>query len=332
MRLKNYKPGDKKIWQGRVDSAVDKSALRWHQVIECVDVYDLKPALMGKNVGQAVLLGFESDVGVTRNLGREGARFGPDAVRQLLVPLPVHHQMGLADGGTISVIGDDLEGAQAALSAIVAVILKQGLFPMVLGGGHEVAYGHGKGVYDFLKSTTPQKKLGIINFDAHFDLREIINDKGTSGTPFLQLAHSCQDLDMAFHYCVVGIQQSANTRQLFNTASHLGVEFIDRHQIDVAHLDAVKKRLSDFINKVDVVYLTVCLDVFDAAFAPGVSAPQAYGLTPVEFFPLLDLVLKSKKVIVADIAELNPKYDIDNRTARLAAKVVWEVLRLMTPP
>ncbi len=318
MKLKNYQPGNKKNWQGRTDSTSDHSQFRWHQVIECVDVYEHTQNLAG-----VVLLGFPSDCGIARNSGRTGAALGPQALRQALSGLPAHHDIHLFDAGDLSLMADDLEGAQNNLAEIVTTLLKKNALPVILGGGHDVAYGHGLGVLDFLKSKN--QRLGIINFDAHFDLREPENGQGTSGTPFLQLARHCQNNDQEFHYLPIGVKLSSNTKKLFATASHLGVKHITREKI-ADDLNAVHDQIKNFADNVDAIYLTVCLDVFDASHAPGVSAPQAYGLTPLEFFPMLSTVLKTKKVIAMDIAELSPKHDIDNRTAKLAALILWQVV------
>lgn len=70
------------------------------------------------------------------------------------------------------------------------------------------------------------------------------------------------------------------------------------------------------------MYLTIDLDGFSSAYAPGVSAPSPDGFDPVFIYKVLDFVLKSKKVISCDIAELNPDFDIDENTAFLAARLV----------
>lgn len=318
MKLKNYQPGNKKNWQGRTDSTTDRSQFRWHQVIECVDVYEHNQNLTG-----VVLLGFPSEEGIARNSGRTGAALGSKALREALAGLPAHHDSRVLDAGDLSLMANDLEGAQNNLSEIIETLLKNNAFPIVMGGGHEVAYGHGLGILNFLKSKN--QKLGIINFDAHFDLREPEQNKSTSGTPFLQLARHCKNNDQEFHYLPIGIKHSANTKKLFATASHLGVAHITREKI-AQDLNLVHDQIKNFASNVDAIYLTVCLDVFDASVAPGVSAPQANGLTPSEFFPLLQTVLATKKVIAADIAELSPKHDIDGHTARLAAQILWQMV------
>ncbi len=86
----------------------------------------------------------------------------------------------------------------------------------------------------------------------------------------------------------------------------------------------------DFIDRIidqnDIIYLSVCLDVFAAAFAPGVSATQPLGLFPWHIIPLIRQLAASGKVISYDIAELSPKHDIDGITAKLAANLIFEFI------
>lgn len=86
----------------------------------------------------------------------------------------------------------------------------------------------------------------------------------------------------------------------------------------------------DFIDRVidqnEIVYVSICLDVFAAAFAPGVSAIQPLGLSPWHVIPLVRQLAASGKVISYDIAELSPRYDFDQCTAKLAANLIYEII------
>jgi formiminoglutamase len=65
-------------------------------------------------------------------------------------------------------------------------IKRTGISNVILGGGHDLAFAHGKSLLQFVQEKG--EKLGIINLDAHFDLRPLIDRKGHSGSPFFQLA------------------------------------------------------------------------------------------------------------------------------------------------
>lgn len=59
-----------------------------------------------------------------------------------------------------------------------------------------------------------------------------------------------------------------------------------------------------------------------ASAAPGVSAPAALGVDPAIVERLVGEAIGSGRVAIADVAELNPRFDIDDRTARIAARFV----------
>jgi len=280
-------------------------------------------------VGQTgfVIIGFCCDEGVRRNLGRTGAKEGPDAIRKACASLPVHFDddLMLVDAGNIYCIDGQLETAQAALSDFITELLSLGYRTLVLGGGHEVVYPHYSAIKNFLKKGETGRNIGIINFDAHFDLREPGISGPTSGTGFWQIAQDCKDLGMPFRYFPIGIQQHSNTRRLYKTAEELQINYIAAEDFRVGREAQVLDSLQSFMSGSDAIYLTIDLDVFASAYAPGVSAVAPVGTVPDAFFlRILRTILNNKKLMSIDIAELNPLYDQDDRTAKLAAWIVFQ--------
>ncbi len=295
--------------------------LRWHQIIRLLDLAGEVP----EDHGNFALLGFCCDEGVRRNQGRVGAAGGPAAVRQAMSSFASHLPLGvqLFDGGDVLCANQHLEEAQAQLGRKVELLLQKGFKAIVLGGGHETAYGHFSGIRKSLKEG---ERLGIINFDAHFDLRSYAQGS-SSGTPFRQIAHDLHAAGRNFQYLCLGIQEYGNTRQLFQTAAELGVEYVSAQGIQVGATGAVQEKIKQFMAKVDKLYLSIDLDVFAAAYAPGVSATNALGLTPHTVLPLLTQVVSSGKVVSLDVVELNPTLDLDDQTAKLAAALIYQLVQ-----
>jgi len=269
----------------------------------------------------AALLGFASDEGVRRNKGRTGACTAPAALRKALGPLAFHLDRAVVDVGDVVVSGEDLEAGQDRLGRAVAALLEAGHQTVVLGGGHETAYASYLGVAG---STAVQsgQRLGVLNLDAHFDLRD--EPIPSSGTPFLQMARAEADAGREFRYAVVGISEPNNTQVLFDTAQKLGVQYLLDEDCDA---DRVRDFVGGFLAGIDVLYLTIDLDVLPAAVAPGVSAPAAYGVPLPVISAVCRQVAQSGKLLHLDVAELNPAFDIDGRTARTAARLVDTLLR-----
>ncbi|BAL25582.1 formimidoylglutamase [Azoarcus sp. KH32C] len=298
-------------WTGRIDPEPD--TLRWHQVIRPIEDAD-RPGV--------ALIGFACDEGVRRNQGRPGAAHAPAAIRKALANVAWHREGPAFDAGDIVCTEGGLEAAQARLSENVTELLAAGHFPIVMGGGHEVAYGSWEGLAGHLaRKAGRTPRIGIVNFDAHFDLRDPA-PVTSSGTPFTQIAEACAIRGWPFRYACIGVSRASNTRALFRRAADLDVLVREDREVTPASLADIGKALDAFIAGCDHVHLTIDLDVLPAWEAPGVSAPAAHGVPLALLEPLVERVRDSGKVRLAELAELNPEFDLDHRTARVAARLI----------
>ncbi len=319
-------PPDPVTWQGRVDMPADSC---FYQHIQLLNLLTQKPQKIAPVT--FALLGFKCDEGVQRDLGRTGAFEGPTAIRQRLAKLPIQKpSIHCYDAGNIICTDHDLESSQQALAHVVALLLKQDIRPIIMGGGHEVAWGDFQGI---IQVYPRQKRLGIINFDAHFDMHPLHpSNRGSATTTFYQIAEAHIAQKRHFDYNCIGIQHAGDIRQSFDIAKKYKVKTIladDLHQ-------GLQEKCFDFVDRVvdenDLIYLSLSLDVFSPAFAPGVGSIQPLGLSPWHVIPLLRQAAASTKVICYDIAEHVPRYDIDHRTAKLAATLIYEIIHHHNEP
>ena len=303
------------IWQGRLDG----EELLFHRLFQRVKEehnYD------NISTGDFVLHGFAVDEGVRRNKGRQGAKEAPDVIRKNMSNFPVIlPDFKLLDFGNITCEDGNLENTQNNLAKNVSKVLLKGGKSLVLGGGHEVTYAHYLGV----KTAFPEQKIGIINIDAHFDNRQPEKGIGpSSGTGFWQIAQ-----DGPINSLHIGIQRNSNTLKLFDTAHQYGMKYILADELFFENLTSIYQRIDELLNNVDFAYLTICMDVFNASIAPGVSASAYNGIfADTAFMHFYRHILKSKKLVALDVAEVNPSFDIQDRTARLAACLVNEWLMM----
>lgn len=339
------------IWQGRQDG---EGVLhhRWHHQIRVLSDSNRLTELENA----VVLLGVESDEGVRRNQGRVGAASGPSAIRKQLANLALHNSFTLYDAGDIHCQAGDLERLQTEQANKISQIIEAEGFVIVLGGGHEIAYGSFMGMYyglmsrlniknrtnrtipegqeqnSLLHSSEPANecpkkvKVGILNFDAHFDLRQQVI--ATSGSPFYQISKLLEKNNSDFHYGCIGINENSNTAILFETARQLGVSYLQDNDLQILDKKMLASWLDDFLSRFDHLYISIDLDVFSYTQAPGVSAPAVCGVPLYVIEWILGYVFSSGKVRIADIAELNPTFDIDNHTGKLAAYLVTVLTKL----
>ncbi|MEN7343642.1 MAG: formimidoylglutamase [Pseudomonadota bacterium] len=298
-------------WTGRSDNEDGERARRLHQLV--VD-----------KANQA-LIGFACDAGVSRNQGRPGAALAPNSIRHAMANMAATSAMEpFVDLGDISVKEDALESGQQLLGDHIGRALANGMERIVvLGGGHETAYGS----YLGLRTVYPDHCIGIINLDAHFDLRAPGERGPSSGTPFHQIR---QHKPTLFDYLCLGVAEEANTVALFERAARWQTGTVSDHALiaDPHIADGLIDRLA---SRCDIVYLTIDMDVLPHYQAPGVSAPAPRGvpLTIIEHLVNQTLVACRRHgtpMPVADIVEVSPPLDQDDVTAKTAALLCRRLL------
>ncbi len=270
---------------------------------------------------RVALLGYPSDAGVRRNAGRVGASFAPDLIREAffrLTPDARNHAASCAlfektlDLGNLK-ISEDVEADQNLLSEVVAQLLEMDVIPIILGGGHELSFGH------FKAYVRNNESVSIFNFDSHPDVRELIDGKAHSGSPFRQALLDSSKLCAG--YSVFGLQPYAlsNEHLMFLEDRECHCHFQD--ELNEDHIRAA------FSNLQTTCMVSFDIDVLCQGIAPGVSA-RVRGNMPLEQWNLAAFESgKSEKVKSLDLVECNPKYDSDHATSRLAAQTIWHFLR-----
>ena len=342
----SHSAADMSRWTGRAEPFESARARYWYQIAQPY-TFDNSSQQNNQQNGQRIgLVGFACDQGVRRNQGRVGARAAPPLIRQAFSALPVIAELQqrfdgqlstlLGDAGDIHCHDNDdfaertLEQAQLTYADKVSHIIQQGSLPVGLGGGHAIAYGSFLGLWQALQQADATSnndaplRIGIINFDAHLDIRQ--SDVATSGTPFRQIAEHLEAQDQPFHYCCIGVSRFSNTAALFDRAEQLGVHIISDEDCANKKWKKIVAQIETFINDVDVIYLTIDMDCLPASVVPGVSAPAAYGINLAFVERAVKCIMASGKVKMADIAEINPTFDIDARSCKVAARLLATII------
>jgi formiminoglutamase len=277
--------------------------------------------------GRPVLLGFPCDEGVRRNGGRAGAAGAPRAIRHWLYRLTPRDLASGADLGALRPLdlgdvraGADLEQAQRHLGEVVGAVLSAGAVPVVLGGGHETAYGH------YLGYLAAGKAPGVINLDAHLDVRPLREGRGHSGSPFRQMLEHPRAPLPGERYVCLGAQPFATARAHLAYLRDRGGEVVWRAEVEGRLGEHFLRRRERLAAGGCPVYVSLDADVVRAADVPGVSAPNPLGLGGAEVAECLRLAGASGGVASLDLAEVNPALDPGGLSARWAALALWHFL------
>lgn len=242
---------------------------------------------------RVALLGLADDTGVKLNRGRPGAACGPAAFRAALAAYGADHPVRprVFDAGDIRP-GRTLEETHTRVTAATTALLAAGLLPIAVGGGHDLTF-------PFVRAVAQKypRPAGVY-FDAHLDVRE----SPGSGMPFRKLVEDCGVPALHLH----------GFRPLVNSAAHLA--WFKAHG-GRTYPDGAKVTLP----RAKHLFVSFDLDVLDAAHAPGVSALNPAGWTVCEAEKWVAACGANTRVRCFDLMELNPRFDLDGRTARVAA-------------
>jgi len=263
-----------------------------------------------------VILGCPQDEGVRRSGGRVGAAGAPAAIREQFYRLTTMNlKKKVFDLGDVA-ISATLEDTHATLTAVTEQVLRDGKRIIILGGGNDVSYADGKamaGVYG------PEWWIGI-SVDSHLDVR--VADKCNSGTPYRQLLEEGHLLPRYFFE--VGFQSHFCSPVYFNYIRSLGVHRISlellrsRAEADIELKDAIRNEFIKHSSSLNT-FFAFDMDAVRAADAPGTSAPSPLGLRAGEFITLVKYAASLANTRIIEFTEVNPNFDVDDRTARLVA-------------
>lgn len=255
---------------------------------------------------EIVILGCPQDEGVRRIGGRMGAALAPDAIRAQFYKL-TNFGIGakIFDAGD-TIIQNTLEETHEIHTKIVKRILNDRKKIIVLGGGNDLSYADGRAMAEAFGA---ENWLGF-NIDAHFDVRA--DSPRNSGTPYRQLLEENLIKPQNFHE--IGWQEQTNSSIYFDYLKVKGVNLFSLDEIQNS-----KFKIQDLTDTNRSLFFGFDLDAVRASDAPGVSAPSAIGLTAEQFIGLAKIAGENDRTRIIEFTEMNPIFDIDNRTAKLVA-------------
>jgi guanidinopropionase len=269
------------------------------------------------------LIGVPMDLGVSN---RPGARFGPRAVRSIERIGPYHPTFRGVPKSAVRAadVGDvpfrsrySLEQSLQDIEHYYSALKTQAVRPLSVGGDHSITY-------PILKALGRDAPVGLVHIDAHCDTMGAYDgSKFHHGGPFrLAVLDGVLDPERTIQ---IGIRGSSNMFWEFSHASGMTVIYMeDFMRMGVS---AVAERARAVVGD-GPIYISVDVDGFDPAYAPGTGTPEVGGLQAREGLELLR-ALAGLKIIGADVVEVAPQYDPTTNTSQLAAQLLFEEFALM---
>ena len=267
-----------------------------------------------------VIAGSPHDFGVRRNQGRAGARKAPEEIRRALYKFPVPPgatERKIFDLGDIKV-QRTLEDTHELHYAVVKRVLDDGKKIVMLGGGNDISYP------DCRALAEDSDNLAVFNIDSHYDVRE--SDTPHSGTPYRQLLD--EKIIRPDNFYELAGKRIANSPAYHEFLEKLGVNIFSLQEMRREGSGALVRSILNGSSS-DAIFWGYDIDAVRSTDAPGVSAPYPEGLSAEEINEIARISGADDRTRMIEITEVNPEYDIDGRTSKLAAMIImnylWEV-------
>src|SRR3989344_1830023 len=275
------------------------------------------------------IIGIPFDYGVQLSGGRPGAARAPDTIRSQLKRYGTAcnsekkadlSKLKIADLGNMKVFFRDSLRTYAAVIGVMAKAY-DGLVDTIiaLGGGNDITYATVSALQRSRKQT-----LGGMSIDAHFDVRSTRGGKITSGTPYRRLIED--KILPGNNFWEAGIQGQGNSVIHERWLKKQGAKIVSLSEIREKGVIAEFKSFEKATRRCKMIFVSIDIDSVAQAFAPGSSAPSPDGLFPEDILQFAYLAGLNQKVKLFEVVEVNPRYDVDNRTSRLATNIVIQFL------
>ena len=281
----------------------------------------------GKNTGSVGIIGAPLS---KPSISHSGASFAPGVIRKMLFSYSTYSieedldlaDISITDFGDILMhptnIVDSQQRIAETIEQIVSVNPKSLL--IVLGGDHSISYPSISGFQ------THWKKVGIIQFDAHHDLRNLEDGGPTNGTPFRSLIET--GTIQGSQLIQIGIRDFANSKVYTEYGKEHGITIYTMKDIRNRDIkEIVKESVQQLEKEVDAIYVSVDMDVLDQAYAPGCPAIGPGGMDSTSLLEAVALLGEYDIVKAIDIVEIDPMIDFRDMTSRTAAWVIMQFLK-----
>lgn len=208
------------------------------------------------------------------------------------------------------------------VSAEAFRLMETGKFCLFLGGDHSVTIPLHKAFGKYQRQRRADAKIGIIHFDAHYDLCPVYD--GHKWSHACTEARALEDVVRGRDLHFVGVRVS-ELSELEMMKEHPGIRTVTARDVNLKGVEHAFRSLKEHFTDYDALYFTLDIDVLDPAFAPGTGTTVSGGLTSRELIELVKLILAELPVKAMDIVEVAPALDSNDITSWAALRIIHEV-------
>lgn len=275
------------------------------------------------------ILGMPFDTGCVA--GKRGSRYGPKGVRDAIthgtcynpeLDIDISEGLDVVDFGDVKPVHTDILETHDRIERVLTAITERGIFPISIGGDHSLSYPTAKALMN-----ATDGRIGVINVDAHHDVRHSHGGELSAGTPFRRLLEDESGKLEPENFVELGLSGWHNSRYYVDWIREIGSEIITAREVHREGVDAaVERALEAATDGTEAVFVSVDIDVLDSASAPGTCAPSPGGLTNYQLLEIVYRLGREDAVRAADLMELAPPLEANDTTSMAGAAVVTQFL------
>nr|WP_264373610.1 formimidoylglutamase [Paenibacillus psychroresistens] len=265
------------------------------------------------------------------SISHSGASTTPAAVRAAFKSFTTYsleyevdlQHLKVRDLGDIQMHVTDISECHRRIEESLRALYKAqpNLIPLIFGGDHSITFPSLKAFVE----RHPGRKVGIIHFDAHHDVRNFDDGGVTNGTPFRSIIES--NIVEGRNIVQIGIRGFMNSKPYHDYVKNKGVHVYTSRDVRTMGINAVLDKAIELAGDgTDVLYVSFDMDVIDQAYAPGCPAIGAGGMEPWDVLDAMYRLGALPQVQGLDFVCIDPTVDVRNMTSRLAVQIMLSFL------
>jgi formimidoylglutamase len=261
---------------------------------------------------------------------RRGSKEAPDEIRRQFVYNTTYSPdfdvdfdtLDVADLGDVDTLPMDLQRTRSRAISVIEEIHDRDIVPLIVGGDHSVSYS----TVTAACARDDVDDLGLIQFDAHQDVRHSHSDQPSSGVQFRELLDERPELS-GESYAQIGIRGFMNSRTYMDYAEQQDISVFSGKAVNDRGMDAVlTDALEVATSGTDAVFVSLDVDVLDISIAPGTAAPSPAGIGGWDMMKALFRLGATDDVLGMDLVEVSPPHDVQEITSITAATMLLHFL------
>lgn len=263
--------------------------------------------------------------------GPRGSRMGPSGVREALthgtcynpeIDVDISEGIDVVDYGDVDVVHTEVPETHDRVERVLTAVTESGVVPFSVGGDHSLTYPAAKALMNAVDG-----QVGVVNIDAHHDVRHSHGGELSSGTPFRRLLEDDSDQLAGENFVELGLSGWHNSKYYLDWVRDIGAEVVTARDVHKNGVDsAVERTLEAATDGTEAVFVSVDIDVVDAGAAEGTCAPSPGGLHPWQLLDLVHQLGRHELVRGGDLMEVAPPLDSTGATTALGAAVTTQFI------